>query len=315
MPIYDSVLDTVGRTPLVRLSRVGRDCPAVILGKMEMANPGGSVKDRISLAMIRAAERDGLLHPGDTIVEATAGNTGVALAMAAGILGYRCVFVMPRKMSRDKEVLLRAYGADVIRTADAPPNDPENFQVVARRLAAERGWFLPDQFSNPANPRVHYETTGPEIWADTDGAVDVLVCGVGTGGTLTGTSRYLKERKPSVRTVLADPQGSMLSGGPAAPYQLEGIGSSLPPANYAPELVDEAVVVSDRDAFHAARRLTREEGLLAGGAAGCAVAAALQVGGRPEYRGQTIVAILPDTGRNYLSKIFDDEWMRQNGLL
>ncbi len=313
MPVYSSILEAIGRTPLVRLSRVGGGMAAEVLGKVEMMNPGGSVKDRIGLAMVEAARLEGQLKPGDTIVEATAGNTGVALAIAAAVFGYRCVFVMPEKMSRDKEDLLRAYGAEVVRTANAPPGDPNNFQEVARRLARENGWFLPDQFANPANPDIHYRTTGPEIWADTEGKVDALVCGVGTGGTLTGAGRYLKQRKPDVRIVLADPIGSTLGGGESASYQLEGIGGSTCPANLDASLVDIAIKVSDEAAFLMARRLAREEGLLVGGAAGCAFAAALDYAGRPECAGKTIVAVLPDTGRNYLSKIFNDDWMRAKG--
>lgn len=315
MPLYDTILQMIGHTPLVRLARVASQCPAVILGKVEMLNPGGSVKDRIALAMIEQAEREGKLRPGATLVEATAGNTGVGLAMVAAVRGYRCVFVMPQKMSREKEDLLRAYGADVIRTPNAPPGDSDNFMEVARRLAQENGWFLPDQFANAANPDIHYRTTGPEIWTDSEGKVDAFVCGVGTGGTLSGAGRYLKEQNSSVQVVLADPQGSTLSGGQAGAYLLEGIGSSQPPPNYDPTVMDEALVVTDKEAFQMARRLAREEGLLVGGAAGCAVAAAIQYGNRTENAGKTIVALLPDTGRNYLSKIFNDDWMRANGLM
>ena len=312
MTLHADILETIGRTPLVRLSRVGAGCPATILGKAEMMNPGGSVKDRIALAMVDAAERDGTIAPGATIIEATAGNTGVGLAMVAAVRGYRCVFVLPEKMSRDKEDLLRAYGADVVRVPNAPLDAPENFQNVARRLSAENNWFLPEQFGNPANPEIHYLTTGPEIWNDTEGAIDALVVGVGTGGTLTGSGRYLKERKPCVQIILADPEGSALGGGEAGSYLLEGIGGSKAPANFDTALMEEAITVSDRDAFLMARRLAREEGILAGGAAGCAVHAALVYGNRPENAGKTIVAVLPDTGRNYLSKIFNDDWMRQN---
>jgi cystathionine beta-synthase len=315
MPVYGSILECIGRTPIVRLERVSAEAPSAVLGKVEMMNPGGSVKDRIGLAMVEAGLRTGQLKPGDTIVEATAGNTGVALAIAAAVFGFRCVFVLPEKMSREKEDLLRAYGAEVIRTANVPPGDPAHFQELARRMAGENGWFLPDQFANAANPDIHYRTTGPEIWADTEGLVDALVCGVGTGGTLTGAGRYLKERSPSIQVVLADPIGSALGGGEPCSYMLEGIGGSTPPANLDATLVDMAIKVSDRAAFEMARRLAREEGLLVGGAAGCAVVAALDYAGRPENAGKTIVAILPDTGRNYLSKIFNDDWMRAQGWM
>ena len=315
MPIHNTILECIGRTPLVRLARVGADCLATLVGKVEMLNPGGSVKDRIGLAMIDAAERAGTLLPGATIIEATAGNTGVGLALVAAVRGYRCVFVMPEKMSRDKEDLLRAYGAEVIRTPNAPPGDPNNFQEVARRLAQENGWFRPDQFANAANPDIHFHTTGPEIWADTEGKVDALVCGVGTGGSLSGAGRYLKSQNPNVKVILADPEGSTLGGGCAGAYLLEGIGSSVPPPNFDASVMEEAITISDKTAFGMARRLTREEGMLVGGAAGCAAAAALHYGNRPENAGKLIVALLPDTGRNYLSKIFNDDWMRANDLL
>lgn len=315
MPVYEDILQCIGRTPLVRLARVTADSPARILGKVEMLNPGGSVKDRIALSMLDVAEREGRIRPGMTLIEATAGNTGIGLALVAAVRGYRCVFVMPQKMSRDKEDLLRAYGADVVRTPNVPPDDPKHFQHVARRLASENGWFLTDQFANPANPEVHYRTTGPEIWHDTEGQVDAFVAGVGTGGTLTGAGRYLKERNPALQVVLADPEGSLHSGGPAGPYQVEGIGGSVQPANYEAALVDVAYTIPDRESFQMARRLAREEGMLVGGTAGCIVVAALRYAQSPENAGKTIVAVLPDTGRNTLSKAFNDTWMRDNGFL
>lgn len=314
MPLYETLLDCIGRTPLVRLSAIAGDCPAALVGKIEMLNPGGSIKDRIGLAMVAAAERDGLLKSGATIVEATAGNTGVALAMVAAVRGYECVFVLPEKISRDKEELLCAYGAEVIRTPNASPGHRDHFQEVARRLAQENGWFWPNQFGNAANPEIHYRTTGPEIWEDTGGQVDAFVCGVGTGGTLTGVGRYLKERSPHLKVILADPVGSTLGGGVSGSYHLEGIGQSMPPANFDAAMVDEAIYVSDADAFLMARRLAREAGMLVGGTAGCAAVAALRYGMRPENAGKTIVAILPDTGRNYLSKIYNSVWMQANGF-
>lgn len=315
MNTYNSILECIGRTPLVHLSRIAPDASATILGKLEVLNPGGSVKDRIALAMVDAAEREGTLTPGTTIIEATAGNTGVGLAMVAAVRGYRCVFVMPEKMSRDKEDLLRAYGAEVVRVPNAPPDSPDNFQNVARRMAAENGWFLPDQFSNSANPDIHYRATGPEIWGDTDGIVDAFVVGVGTGGSLSGAGRYLKERKPSLEIVLADPEGSTFAGGAPGAYMLEGIGGSVKPANFDDTLVDVAITVSDPDAFRMARTLATREGLLVGGAAGCAVVAALEYAAQPGNAGKTIVALLPDTGRNYLSKIFNTDWMKERGWL
>lgn len=308
MAILKSIVEAIGRTPLIELAGPSREAGARILGKAELLNPGGSVKDRIGLAMIEAAEREGRLEPGDTIIEATAGNTGVALAMVAAARGYRCVFVMPEKMSAEKERLLKAYGAEVIRSANAPPNDPRNFRNRAAALAEEEGWFLPEQFSNPANPAIHHRATGAEIWADIGEELDAFVAGVGTGGTLSGVGAFLKEHKPAVQVVLADPIGSVLGGGPDGAYQLEGIGTSQPPVNYRPELVDAFQYVSDRAAFERCRKLAREEGLLVGGAGGCAIEAAIAYA-KDQGAGQTIVAILPDTGRNYLSKIFDDDWM------
>jgi len=324
--VHDSILDAIGGTPLVRLSRVTRDLgPAdrrpTILAKLEMLNPGGSVKDRIALGMIDAAERAGLLRPGGTIVEPTSGNTGHGLAIAAALRGYRCVFVMADKQSAEKQALLRAYGADVVVCpTNVPPESPESYYSVARRLAREiPGAFQPDQYSNPENPAAHEATTGPEIWAQTDGRITHFVCGVGTGGTITGTARHLRARRPDIVVVGADPEGSVLSGDTVRPYLTEGVGEDFIPATFDPALVDRWVRVSDRDAFEAARRLTREEGILAGESCGTALVAALQVGrelaASPGGRDAVMVVLLPDSGRNYLSKLYSDEWMRQRGLL
>ena len=316
MRVHDSFLDAVGNTPLVRLRGVTRGVKPTILAKLEMLNPGGSVKDRIGLRMIETAERAGLLRPGGTIVEPTSGNTGHGLAIAAAIKGYKCIFVMPDKMSQEKVSLLRAYGAEVVITPTAvPPESPESYYRVADRLTEEiPGAFQPNQYFNRENPRAHYETTGPEIWRDTDGRIDVLVAGVGTGGTITGTARYLKEQKPSLTVVGADPEGSLLSGGDAHPYLTEGIGEDFFPETFDPSVIDRWVRVSDRDAFLTARAITRQEGILVGGSAGTAVWAALLVA-RELPEEALIVVILPDTGRNYLSKLYSDTWMLQYGFL
>ncbi len=315
MEILDSILDAVGNTPLVRLRRVTRGVRPTILAKLELLNPGGSVKDRIGLRMIEAAERAGLLKPGGTIVEPTSGNTGHGLAIAAAIKGYRCIFVMPDKMSQEKIALLRAYGAEVIITPTAvPPDSPESYYRVADRLTQEiPGAFQPNQYFNPENPAAHEATTGPEIWRQTEGRIDVLVCGVGTGGTVTGVARYLKARKPDLLVVGADPEGSIYSGD-VHPYLTEGIGEDFWPATFDPSLIDRWERVSDREAFHMARRITREEGILVGGSSGTAVVAALRVAAELD-EGTTMVVILPDTGRNYLSKIYSDSWLLQYGLL
>ena len=316
MRVFDSFLDAVGDTPLVRLRGVTRGIKPTILAKLEMLNPGGSVKDRIGLRMIEAAEREGLLRPGGTIVEPTSGNTGHGLAIAAAIKGYKCIFVMPDKMSQEKVALLRAYGAEVVITPTAvPPESPESYYRVADRLTEEiPGAFQPNQYFNQENPRAHYDTTGPEIWRDTDGKVDVLVAGVGTGGTITGTARYLKEQNPAITVVGADPEGSLLSGGEAHPYLTEGIGEDFFPETFDPTIVDRWVRVSDRDAFLTARAITRREGILVGGSAGTAVWAALLVA-RELPADALVVVILPDTGRNYLSKLYSDTWMLQYGFL
>ena len=316
MQVMDSFLDAVGRTPLVRLQRVTRGVRPTILAKLEMLNPGGSVKDRIGLRMIEAAERDGLLKAGGTIVEPTSGNTGHGLAIAAAIRGYKCIFVMPDKMSQEKVALLRAYGAEVVITPTAvPPESPESYYRVADRLTEEiPGAFQPNQYYNQENPAAHYETTGPEIWDQTEGRIDVLVVGVGTGGTVTGTARYLKERKPDVMVVGADPEGSLFSGDEARPYLVEGIGEDFWPQTFDPKLVDRYVRVADRDSFLTARAITRQEGILVGGSSGTALFAALVVA--RELRDEsTIVVIFPDTGRNYLSKLYSDSWMLQYGFL
>jgi cystathionine beta-synthase len=313
---YPTVLDLVGGTPLVRLQRLSRGLRPLLLAKLDYLNPGGSVKDRIGLKMIEAAEREGKLRPGGTIVEPTSGNTGVGLAIAAALTGYRCIFVMPDKVSQEKISLLRAYGAEVVICPTAvSPESPESYYAVSDRLAEEiPGAFKPDQYSNQANPEAHYETTGPELWEQTGGELDVLVLTVGTGGTVTGAGRYLKERKPDLLVVGADPEGSIYSSDSVHPYLVEGIGEDFWPTTYDASLVDEYVTVSDRDSFLTARRLAREEGLLVGGSGGTAVWAMLQVARRFD-EGTTIATLIPDTGRAYLSKFYDDNWLAEYGIL
>jgi cystathionine beta-synthase len=313
---YPTVLDLVGNTPLVRLQKVARNVQPTVVAKLEYMNPGGSVKDRIGMRMIERAEREGKLKPGGTIVEPTSGNTGVGLAIAAALKGYRCIFVMPDKMSQEKISLLRAYGAEVVICPTAvPPESPESYYNVSDRLAEEiPGGFKPDQYSNEANPQTHYETTGPEIWEQTGGEIDAFVISVGTGGTISGTARYLKEQKPDLLVVGADPEGSIYSSPEVHTYLVEGIGEDFWPTTYDPSLVDEYVTVSDRDSFLTARALAREEGLLVGGSGGTAVHAALKTAERfgPEA---TIVTLIPDGGRAYLSKFYDDNWMLEYGFL
>jgi cystathionine beta-synthase len=313
--VLDTILDAVGDTPLVRLGTVARGVEPTVLAKLEMLNPGGSVKDRIGLRMIEAAEREGKLRPGGTIVEPTSGNTGHGLAIAAALRGYRCIFVMPDKMSQEKISLLRGYGAEVVICPTAvPPESPESYYRVADRLAEEiPGAYQPNQYFNPENPAAHEATTGPEIWRQTDGQVNVFVAGVGTGGTITGAARYLKKQNPDLLVVGADPEGSIYSGD-VHPYLTEGIGEDFWPTTFDPSLVDRYVRVSDRDAFRMARRITREEGILVGSSSGTAVVAALAVASEMPKEA-TIVVILPDTGRNYLSKAYSDTWLLQYGLL
>jgi cystathionine beta-synthase len=327
MHYAESILDLVGGTPLVRLSRVTRDLgpdpQPLILAKLETMNPGGSVKDRIGLPMIEAAERAGLLKPGGTIIEPTSGNTGHGLAIAAALKGYRCIFVMADKQSTEKQALLRAYGADVVLCpTNVEPESPESYYSVAARLARDiPGAFKPDQYWNQENPIAHEKTTGPEIWEQTDGRLTHVVASAGTGGTITGVGRFLKARNPAITIVGADPEGSVLSGDVARPYLTEGVGEDFFPGTYDASVVDRWVRVSDRDAFRMARRITREEGILAGESCGTAVVAALDEARLVMARegaaaaDAVMVVILPDGGRSYLSKLYNDEWMRANGLL
>jgi cystathionine beta-synthase len=312
----DSLLDLVGGTPLVRLDRIGRDLACTLVAKLEYLNPGGSVKDRPAIAMIDAAEREGLLAPGGTIVEPTSGNTGAGLAIVAARRGYRCIFVMPDKMSREKIALLRAYGADVVVCPTAvAPDHPESYYSVAARLTAETpGAFRPDQYHNAANPWSHEHSTGPEIWEQTGGRITHFVAGIGTGGTITGVGRYLKSRRADVQIVGADPEGSVYSGGSGRPYLVEGIGEDFWPDTYDRSVVDRVVMVTDADSFLTARRVTREEGILVGGSTGTAVHAALEVG-KDLGPDDIVVVLVPDSGRGYLSTLYSDEWMSDFGFL
>ncbi len=313
--MQETILQSIGRTPLVRLQRLGEGLPAPVYVKVEAMNPGGSVKDRVGLAMITEAERRGWLRPGGTIIEATAGNTGVGLAMVAAVRGYRCIFVMPDKMSAEKIRLLRAYGAEVVITpTNVAPDSPESYNGVADRLAREiPGAWRPNQFTNLANPEIHYRTTGREIWEQTDGRITAFVAGVGTGGTISGVARYLKEQNPEVKIVGADPEGSVLSGDKPQPWKVEGIGEDFVPKTFNSQLVDDWVRVTDAESFHTARALARREGILAGGSSGTAVAAALRYARRLN-KDHLVVALAADTGRNYLSKFFDDDWLAENHL-
>jgi len=326
MEYAESIIDLIGNTPLVRLMRVTRELgpqekQPLILAKLELLNPGGSVKDRIGMPMIEAAERDGLLKRGGTIIEPTSGNTGHGLAIAAALKGYRCIFVMADKQSAEKQSLLRAYGAEVVLCpTNVEPESPESYYSVARRLARDiPGAFQPDQYWNMNNPLAHEQTTGPEIWRQTEGAVTHVIIASGTGGTISGVGHYLKSQNPAIQIIGADPEGSVLSGDTARPYLTEGIGEDFFPGTYDPAVVDRWVRVSDRDSFAAARRITREEGILAGESCGTALVATLTVAreliAAGEAADKVIVVLLPDGGRNYMSKLYNDEWMRNNGLL
>jgi cystathionine beta-synthase len=315
MEVFDDVLATVGNTPLVRLTRLHP--PGNLVAKLEFMNPGGSIKDRIAVSMIDQAEQDGSLRPGGTIIEPTSGNTGVGLALVGAVRGYRVICTVPAKVSKEKQDLLRAHGVEVIETpTELGPESPDSYYGVARRLAEEiEGSFLPDQYRNMANPQAHFETTGPEIWRQTDGAVDVLVAGVGTGGTISGSGRYLKEKKPSVQLVGADPEGSIFTKGPSGDlhqYHVEGVGEDFYPDTVDFDLIDRFIEITDADSFAMARRCAREEGVLTGGSGGMAIEAALQVAVTDPNR--LVVVIVPDSGRGYLSKTFNDDWMSKQGF-
>jgi cystathionine beta-synthase len=316
MDAAPSLIELTGHTPLVRLDRVGRDIDCHLLAKLELLNPGGSVKDRPALTMVEEAERTGKLRPGGTIVEPTSGNTGVGLAIVAARRRYRCIFVMPDKIASEKVALLRAYGAEVIVCPTAvPPEHPESYYSVSDRLVGEiPGAYKPDQYSNPMNPEAHARTTGPEIWEQTRGRITHLVASIGTGGTITGLSRYLRAKNPAIQIVGADPEGSVYSGGSGRPYLVEGIGEDFWPSTYDPAAVDRVVMVSDQDSFSTARRITKEEGILVGGSCGTAVYAALTIG-RDLKPSDVVVVIFPDSGRGYLSKLYNDTWMADYGFL
>src|SRR3989441_10662450 len=321
MEVFGSILELVGNTPIVRLNKISKDVSSTLLVKMESLNPGGSVKDRVGISMLEDAEKKGLLTPGATIIEPTSGNTGMGLAMWAAVKGYKMIFTMPDKMSEEKRNLLRAFGAEIVITPTAVPHDsPENYIQVAEKLNREiPNSFMPNQYRNPANPEAHYRTTGPEIWRQTDGRVDVFVCGMGTGGTITGIGRYLKEQKKSVRVVGADPEGSIFHARfhhqppQPHPYKVEGIGEDFMPETMDLATVDEVVAVKDEESFKMARRLAREEGILVGGSGGSAVVAALKVADHLD-KDKLVVTLIPDTGRNYLSKLFSDKWMKEQGM-
>ncbi|HET9858265.1 MAG TPA: cystathionine beta-synthase [Nocardioidaceae bacterium] len=317
MQYVNSLLDLVGNTPLLRLSKSTDGAKPLVLAKVEYMNPGGSVKDRIALRMVEAAEADGSLQPGGTIIEPTSGNTGVGLAMVAQAKGYKCVFVCPDKVSEDKRNVLKAYGAEVVVCPTAvAPEHPDSYYNVSDRLVKEmEGAWKPDQYSNPNNPRSHYETTGPEIWEQTDGKITHFVCGVGTGGTISGIGKYLKEKNPDVQVIGADPHGSVYSGGTGRPYLVEGVGEDFWPETYDRDIADRIIEISDGDSFAMTRRLAREESLLVGGSSGMAAAAAIRLAHEVDDPDAVVVVLLPDSGRGYLTKVFNDDWLNQYGFL
>ncbi len=320
MQYANTLLDLIGNTPLVRLNRTTDGATPLVLAKVEYMNPGGSVKDRIAVRMIDAAEKSGELQPGGTIVEPTSGNTGVGLALVAQQRGYRCVFVCPDKVSEDKRNVLKAYGAEVVVCPTAvAPEHPDSYYNVSDRLSKEPGAWKPDQYSNPHNPRSHYETTGPEIWEQTEGRITHFVAGVGTGGTISGVGRYLKEQNPDIQIVGADPVGSVYSGGSGRPYLVEGVGEDFWPETYDRDVADRIIEVSDADSFEMTRRLAREDGLLVGGSSGMAAKAAIQLAHELDAQQSggdaVIVVLLPDSGRGYLTKVFNDDWLAQYGFL
>jgi cystathionine beta-synthase len=315
--IHDSALSLIGETPLVRLTRFEPELTTPLVAKAEFLNPGGSVKDRTALSMIDAAERSGALGPGGTLVEPTSGNTGLGLAMVSALRGYKVIAVMPDKMSREKIDTLRAYGAEVvICPTQVPPDSPRSYYRVADRLTEEiDGAFQPNQYFNPANPAAHYRTTGPEIWRQSGGRITHLVVAVGTGGTISGAGRYLKEQRPELEVVGADPEGSLYSGGPVHPYRVEGIGEDFWPDSLETDVIDRYITVSDRDSFLCARRLVAREGLFAGGSSGTALVAAVRVARELADPEAMVITLLPDGGRPYLSKVFNEHWMREHGYL
>ncbi len=316
--ICDSILDAVGNTPMVRIQRLFSEFPdTTVLAKVEFVNPNGSMKDRIGLRMIERAEAEGWLKPGDTLVEPTSGNTGLGLAMACAAKGYKLIITMPMKMSEEKRRLIRAFGAELILTPTELAHDhPDNYIEIAKRIARERpNTHMLNQYENAGNPEAHYLSTGPEIWEQTAGKLDYFVCGMGTGGTISGTSKFLKEKNPGIKVIGGDPLGSIFSGGEAGQYLVEGIGYDFWPGVFDKSLVDQMFTINDQDSFSEARRMTREEGMLVGGSCGTVIASTRRLLAQSELKGKTVVMLLHDTGRNYISKIYNDEWMQENGLL